>query len=138
MWPAAGFVDTKKRGIVKVSERWTDGGDFHETYGQAVQDREGGGALLQVSRPLFPFIRLVWADGGYNHERVKAATHIRVEIVSKIAGQSGFVVLPRRWVVERFFDRLIALMVGREMKDIYPPRVAHRTRLFINPKPTRA
>ena len=30
-------------------------------------------------------------------------TRITVEIVSKIAGQSGFVVLPRRWVVERFF-----------------------------------
>jgi transposase len=58
---------------------------------------------LQVSRRLFPFVRLVWADGGYNHERVTAATSIRVEIVSKIAGQSGFVVLPRRWVVERFF-----------------------------------
>lgn len=68
-----------------------------------VQDRDGGGALLQVSRSLFPFIRLVWADGGYNHERVPDATNIRVEIVSKIAGQSGFVVLPRRWVVERFF-----------------------------------
>ena len=29
-----------------------------------VQDRDGGGALLQISRSLFPFIRLVWADGG--------------------------------------------------------------------------
>jgi transposase len=68
-----------------------------------VQDCDGGTALLQVSRSLFPFIRLVWADGGYNSKRVTAATNIRVEIVSKIAGQVGFVVLPRRWVVERFF-----------------------------------
>jgi transposase len=67
-----------------------------------VQDRDAGGALLQVSRSLFPFIRLVWADGGYNHERV-ATANVRVEIVSKIDGQAGFVVLPRRWVVERFF-----------------------------------
>jgi transposase len=74
-----------------------------EPHAANVQDRDGGGALLQVSRRLFPFIRLVWADGGYNHERVTAATQVRVEIVSKIAGQSGFVVLPRRWVVERFF-----------------------------------
>ncbi len=36
-------------------------------------------------------------------ERVTEATNIRVEIVSKTAGQTGFVVLPRRWVVERFF-----------------------------------
>ena len=68
-----------------------------------VQDRDGGAALLQVSRSLFPFIRLVWADGGYNSERVTLATSIRIEIVSKIADQAGFVVLPRRWVVERFF-----------------------------------
>ncbi len=74
-----------------------------EPHAADVQDRDGGGALLQVSRSLFPFIRLVWADGGYNHERVTNATNIRVEIVSKIAGQTGFVVLPRRWVVERFF-----------------------------------
>ena len=68
-----------------------------------VQDRDGGGALLKVSRSLFPFIEKVWADGGYNHERVTQATSITVEIVSKITGQTGFVVLPRRWVVERFF-----------------------------------
>ena len=68
-----------------------------------VQDRDGGGALLQISRGLFPFIEKVWADGGYNHERVTQASSITVEIVRKIAGQTGFVVLPRRWVVERFF-----------------------------------
>ena len=68
-----------------------------------VQDRDGGSAVLQISRGLFPFIEKVWADGGYNHERVTQATSITVEIVSKIAGQSRFVVLPRRWVVERFF-----------------------------------
>lgn len=68
-----------------------------------VQDRDGGGAVLQISRSLFPFIEKVWADGGYNHERVTQTTTIRVEIVSKIAGRSGFVILPRRWVIERFF-----------------------------------
>ncbi len=68
-----------------------------------VQDRDGGGALLQISRGLFPFIEKVWADGGYNHDRVTQATSITVAIVNKITGQNGFVVLPRRWVVERFF-----------------------------------
>ena len=68
-----------------------------------VQDRDGGAALLQISRTLFPFIRVIWADGGYNSERVTTATNVRVEIVSKIANQVGFVVLPRRWVVEQFF-----------------------------------
>src|SRR4051812_14234113 len=48
-----------------------------------IQDRDGGGPLLRVSRSLFPFIKLVWADGGYNHERVTTATSITVEIVRK-------------------------------------------------------
>lgn len=68
-----------------------------------IQDRDSGGPLLQVSRPLLPFIKHVWADGGYNHERVTSATNIIVEIVRKQPDQVGFVVLPRRWVVERFF-----------------------------------
>jgi putative transposase len=68
-----------------------------------IQDRDGGGPLLQMSRAFFPFVRHVWADGGYNHARVSEATSIVVEIVKKQPDQSGFVVLPRRWVVERFF-----------------------------------
>jgi transposase len=68
-----------------------------------IQDRDSGGPLLQMSRAFFPFVSHVWADGGYNHERVTEATSIVVEIVKKQAGQTGFVVLPRRWVVERFF-----------------------------------
>jgi transposase len=35
-----------------------------------VQDRGGGAALLQMSRILFPFIRVIWADGAYSSERV--------------------------------------------------------------------
>ena len=68
-----------------------------------IQDRDSGGPLLEMSRPFFPFIKLVWADGGYNHERVSTATNIVVEIVKKNPDQVGFAVLPRRWVVERFF-----------------------------------
>lgn len=68
-----------------------------------IQDRDAGGPLMQVARPFFPFIKHVWADGGYNHERVTTATNILVEIVRKQPDQIGFAVLPRRWVVERFF-----------------------------------
>jgi len=44
-----------------------------------------------------------FADGGYAGERVATATRIIVEIVNKHPDQVGFTVLPRRWVVERFF-----------------------------------
>ncbi|GAB4520248.1 MAG: hypothetical protein Kow00133_06620 [Amphiplicatus sp.] len=74
-----------------------------EAHPASVQDRDGGGPLLKASRPLFPFIERVFADCGYNHERVAAASGIVVEIVRKLPDKIGFAVLPRRWVVERFF-----------------------------------
>ncbi|HSM40926.1 MAG TPA: IS5 family transposase [Afifellaceae bacterium] len=82
----------------------TDGrGLFLEPHPASIQDRDGGGPLLDASRPFFPFIERVFADAGYDHERVTSATNIVVEIVRKLPGQVGFAVLPRRWVVERFF-----------------------------------
>ncbi len=69
----------------------------------SVQDRDGAGPLLAASRRRFPFIERVFADAGYAGERVARATRITVEIVRKQAGQVGFAVHPRRWVVERFF-----------------------------------
>jgi len=74
-----------------------------EPHPASIQDRDGGGPLLRASRAFYPCIDRVFADGGYDHERVQTATSIIVEIVRKIADQVGFVVLPRRWVVERFF-----------------------------------
>jgi len=59
--------------------------------------------VLHASRALFPFIQRLFADSAYDHDRVRTATSITVDIVRKIADQTGFVVLPRRWVVERFF-----------------------------------
>ena len=45
----------------------------------------------------------MFADTAYAGERVANATRIFVEIVRKLPDQVGFAVLPRRWVVERFF-----------------------------------
>jgi transposase len=75
--------------------------------GAHVQDRDAGHLLMWIIRTVFPTIRLVWADGGYAGKLVDyAATTlgITVQIVSKLAGQVGFVVLPRRWCVERTFS----------------------------------
>src|ERR1700678_3151401 len=69
----------------------------------SVQDRDGAVPLLQASRGAFPFIQRVFADTAYAGERVANATRIVVEIVRKLPDQVGFTVLPRRWVVERFF-----------------------------------
>ncbi|GJE02533.1 IS5 family transposase [Methylobacterium isbiliense] len=68
-----------------------------------VQDRDGAGPALRLSRRLFPFIAKAFADAGYAGDALAAATIIEVEIVRKPPGQVGFAVQPRRWVVERFF-----------------------------------
>ena len=47
----------------------TDGrGLMIEPHPASIQDRDGGGPLLQASRRLFPFIERVFADGGYAGE----------------------------------------------------------------------
>ena len=68
-----------------------------------VQDRDGAVPLLKASRSRHPFIAKAFADSAYNSDRVANATSINVQIVRRIADQSGFVVHPRRWVVERTF-----------------------------------
>jgi putative transposase len=68
-----------------------------------IQDRDGAGPVLRASRPHWPFVKLAFADAGYQGPRVAGASRIRVEIVRKPKDQKGFAVLPRRWVVERFF-----------------------------------
>jgi transposase len=68
-----------------------------------VQDRDGAVPLLKVSRSRHPFIAKAFADSAYNSDRVASATSIDIQIVRRIADQSGFVVHPRRWVVERTF-----------------------------------
>jgi transposase len=74
--------------------------------GAGVQDRDGAQALLWTLATCFRRIRLVWADGGYSGGPVTlgATLGLTVQVVAKLAGQVGFKVLPRRWVVERTFS----------------------------------
>jgi putative transposase len=71
-----------------------------------VQDRDGAYAVLAKLAGRFPRLRLIWADGGYGGqvaELVKRTWGWTVEIVQRAADAVGFVVVPRRWVVERTF-----------------------------------
>jgi transposase len=64
--------------------------------------------VLDKIRGRFPWLELVWADGGYNAHQAAAAVAkvpvLRMEIVKRSDDMKGFVVLPRRWVVERTFS----------------------------------
>jgi transposase len=75
----------------------------------SVQDRDGAHRLLALLRERFSTISLVWADGGYAGRLVVWATavlRLAVTIVKRTDNVAGFVVLPRRWVVERTFGWL--------------------------------
>ena len=73
-----------------------------------VQDRDGAALVLDKIRNSFPWLELVWADSGYNARQVNATVakvpSLRIEIVKRSDDMKGFVVLPRRWVVERTFS----------------------------------
>ncbi len=71
-----------------------------------IQDRDGAPLVLAAARDLYPRLRHVFADGGYRGAKLAAAAKIgrwTVEIVKRSDTATGFVVLPRRWVVERTF-----------------------------------
>lgn len=72
-----------------------------------VQDRDGAPSLLASIRYLFPWLRHVFADGGYAGDKLTEALarhgNWQIEIVKRSDHAIGFHLLPRRWVVERTF-----------------------------------
>jgi putative transposase len=71
-----------------------------------VQDRDGAKLVLGKLRGLYPRLKLIWADGGYAGKLVdwtKTLGGWVLEIVKRSDDVIGFVVLPKRWIVERTF-----------------------------------
>ncbi|MEU2388970.1 DUF6417 family protein [Streptomyces sp. NPDC012461] len=76
----------------------------------SVQDRDAAVPLLEQLRKVHFSIRLVWADGGHAGRLVDWAAEnlqLTLQIVRRTDDATGFVVLPRRWVVERTLSRLM-------------------------------
>ena len=71
-----------------------------------VQDRDGAKVLLAQVRRCLPRLELIWADGAYAGalvDWVRYRCGWVLQTVLRPVGVKGFVVLPRRWVVERTF-----------------------------------
>lgn len=69
-----------------------------------IQDRDGARLVFEAAKGKCPTLRLVWADGGDAGERVgwsKRTCGWVPQIVERGEEVTGFVVLPRRWVVGR-------------------------------------
>jgi putative transposase len=72
-----------------------------------IQDRDGAVDVLKAIRNRFPWLRHVFADGGYAGDKLRDALRGNgdwtLEIIKRSDKARGFEVLPRRWVVERTF-----------------------------------
>ena len=71
-----------------------------------VQDRDGAKLVLAGLPGLFPRLSLIWADGGYAGKLIEWTRTLggwTLQIVKRNDDLKGFVVLPKRWIVERTF-----------------------------------
>ena len=71
-----------------------------------IQDRDGGVLVMASLFGLYPFLLKLYADGGYQGPQFQAGLcrvmkQVSVEIVKRSDTAKAFVVLPKRWIVER-------------------------------------
>jgi len=100
-YDAAKKVTGRKRHIAVDTQGLLLGVVVHAA---SIQDADGAGSLLGRIKPLYCWLRAVFADGGYNRVPALLACFLlglALLIVSRPRGAKGFVLLPRRWVVER-------------------------------------
>jgi transposase len=101
-YAAEKMVKGRKRGILTDTIGLLVGAIVHPA---DVQDRDGALPLLASVRYAFPWLRHVFADSAYAGDKLKGALEKlgtwTMEIVKRSDVAKGFILLPRRWVVER-------------------------------------
>lgn len=94
----------RKRHIITDTNGFMVGLIVHSA---GIQDRDGAVPTLQSIRRFYPFLRHIYADGGYAGDKLKNALKDKgdwtIEVIRRCDNLKGFKVLPRRWVVERTF-----------------------------------
>ena len=100
-WDAAKRLKGRKRQVAVDTDGLLLGVVVHAAN---IQDADSLGGLLQRVKPLYAWLRAVFADSIYNRLTAMLACFLfglTLIIVRRPAGSIGFVVQPRRWVVER-------------------------------------
>jgi transposase len=101
-WDAGKKVKGRKRHILTDTNGLLVNATVHPA---DIQDRDGAPDVLTSVRHLYPWLRHVFADGGYAGNKLTAALAGHgawtIQIIKRSDAANGFVVLPRRWVVER-------------------------------------
>jgi len=115
-----------------------------------VGDRADAQVLLAQVATTHRLLALVWADGGYTGGLVEyslAAPILVLAIVKRSDDMRGFVVLAKRWIVERFLAHL--MQSRRLVRDfersptsaetmVYWSMTMLMTRRLARPRPSRA
>jgi transposase len=97
-----------------------------------IQDRDGGAWLLGTLFGLYPFLLKLYADGGYQGPEFRKSvtavlSQVQVEIVKRSDQAKGFIVLPKRWVVERTLAWLNRCRrLGKDWENLN-----HKARAFL-------
>jgi len=90
----------------------------------SLQEQDGAKLVLEHVQHRHPRLRLIWADAGYNVkwflEWVTTVRDWMVEIVKRPDDCKRFVLLPRRWVVERTFGWFTHYRVLSEDYEVLP------------------
>jgi putative transposase len=97
-------IKGRKRHIVTDTQGNLVGLVVHEA---SIQDRDGAPCVLASIRSRYPWLRHIFADGGYAGDKLRKALkrigEWTIEIIKRSDTAQGFEVLPRRLVVERTF-----------------------------------
>jgi putative transposase len=90
----------------------------------SVQEQDGAKRVFERLQGRHPRLRLIGADAGYKVrwllDWVQATCAWILEIVTRPEGSKGFVLLPRRWVVERTFGWLSHYRVLSKDYEVLP------------------
>ncbi|MFE7046191.1 transposase [Streptomyces atratus] len=117
-----------------------------------IGDRAAAHVLLAQVAAAHHRLALVWADGGYtgwlvSFAHAALALALVLAIVKRSDDMRGFVVLPKRWIVERFFAHLMRnrrLVRDFERSTTSAEAMVHwsmtllMTRRLARPRPSRA
>ena len=115
-------------------------------HGADIQDRDGAPLVMAGIVGRFPWLRHVFADGGYAGEKLRAALDKigkwTLEIIKRSDAAKGFKPLPRRWVVERTFAWLNRnRRLAKGLREIHRKRnrlAVHGVRPAHHPKTRKA
>jgi transposase len=92
-----------------------------------VQDRDALPDLLKAVSAKSPWVKLAFVDGGYAGDETQRAAYqasrIRITVVKRTDRQvKGFVVLPKRWIVERTFGWTTVPAASQRTSRPWSPR----------------